>query len=240
MIDVNKAREWWARFGAEVSGSQAQEIAGEYLDEIEMLQKERAAAFLMSKCQCAEGETCANLVRLHTRVNELENSELAKEVEQLRAQLADRRAWDETNRQRTGDGERTMNRREELLRLVCAVEMTLMEPEEGDEERNSTENVVERAAELLSEIDKREPAEVEQPRAKRGHGSPSDPASAFVDADGDRWHFVETPDGWAAVRISTRSKFAAAVSTGGRGPAAGALRAYLNARGIEWRKDGGA
>jgi len=157
MIDVNKAREWWARFGAEVSGSQAQEIAGEYLDEIERLQKERAAAFLMSRCQCSESETCANLVRLHTRVNELE---LAKEVE--------------------------------------------------------------------------------QPRAKRGHGSPSDPASAFVDADGDRWHFAETPDGWAAVRISTRSKFAAAVSTGGRGPAAGALRAYLDARGIEWRKDGGA
>ncbi len=66
-----------------------------------------------------------------------------------------------------------------------------------------------------------------------------EPEAFYVDEDGDRWHFVETPGGWAAVHV-TKSGDAASSGVGEVGGSADALRAYLDARGIEWRKDGGA
>jgi len=59
-----------------------------------------------------------------------------------------------------------------------------------------------------------------------------EPPAFFVDDDGDRWHFVETTGGWFAVCR------AEAYHVREKGPPALALRAYLDVRGVKWRKDG--
>lgn len=68
--------------------------------------------------------------------------------------------------------------------------------------------------------------------------TPKVPEASYVDGSGERWHFVETPGGWVAVCAIERGALAYHVLENGF-PAM-ALRDYLNAKGIEWRKDGGA
>jgi hypothetical protein len=69
MIDIEKEREWWALNGESVCGTQATEMAGDYLDELE-----------------ATRRTVDHL--------QLENRCKDQDVQKLRAQLADQRARD--------------------------------------------------------------------------------------------------------------------------------------------------
>jgi hypothetical protein len=51
----------------------SQDVIDGLHDRIEQLEKERDAAFALSKCECGTDEACANLVKLHDRIAQLED-----------------------------------------------------------------------------------------------------------------------------------------------------------------------
>lgn len=67
-----------------------------------------------------------------------------------------------------------------------------------------------------------------------------EPEAFFVSKRGYRWHFVETPEEWVAVMFLGGCSSSFAASDPSPSPVRDALRAYLDAKGVAWRKDGGA
>lgn len=75
------SKELIERLRADAESTDDIGLCADAADRIEELERERDAAFAMSRCECEANECCASLVKLHNRIEELEHKLACAEYE---------------------------------------------------------------------------------------------------------------------------------------------------------------